>query len=253
MPILPFVAQYWQKFASSVVVYDNQSTDESQAFLKSFPFVEVREYDTNNRLDDFKLQELKNTCWKEARDSADWIVVSDMDECIWSENMKEVLARFKSKNVGVVIPYMCNLISRRIPKISSEKLLHQQVDRFYDDFWPRDGGPGHGLKQKVLIFDPKLVSEMNYEVGCYESSPKFITEEVKSVTTTDILCMHLHDVGLQRKLERYAQRSARMSNANIDFHLSDFYLEDPHETTIDFLNDLRRSKSLKKTFGWSDY
>lgn len=43
-----------------------------------------------------------------------------------------------------------------------------------------------------------------------------------------------------------------MSKANIDFHLSDFYLENPHETIVDFINDLRRSKSLKKSFKLSD-
>ena len=252
MPILPFVVKYWQKFASFVVVYDNQSTDGSQTFLKQFPFVEVREYDTRNQLDDLKLQQLKNNCWKEARDFADWIVVSDMDECIWANNIKEVLASFKSQDVAVITPYMCNLISRSMPEQNETKLVHQQVDSFYDDFWPVDDGPGKGLKQKALIFQPNLVQEMNYNVGCYESAPKLLDVESRMITTDEILCMHLHDVGLQRKLERYSQRAARMSKANIHFHLSDFYLEDPHETTTDFMNDLRRSKSLKRTFGLSN-
>lgn len=72
------------------------------------------------------------------------------------------------------------------------------------------------------------------------------------MTMNKILCMHLYGDGLQRKLERYAQKAAKMSKANIHFHLSDFYLEDPCEIMTDFMNNLRRSRSLKKTFKLSD-
>lgn len=40
--ILPFVEQYWRRFASKVVVYDNGSTDGSLEFLSKVPCVEVR-------------------------------------------------------------------------------------------------------------------------------------------------------------------------------------------------------------------
>ncbi len=148
---------------------------------------------------------------------------------------------------------MCNLISRSMPMFSEDKFLHQLVGNFYDDFWSTNDGPSKDLKQKALIFNPKIVSEMNYKVGCHGSSPKFLNEGcAKMMSTDEILCMHLHDVGLQRKLERYFQRAARMSKTNIQFHLSDFYLEDPRTTITDFIDDLRRSKSLNQTFNLSN-
>jgi len=41
MEILPFVVQYWKRFADKVFVYDNGSDDGSVEYLKKFDFVEV--------------------------------------------------------------------------------------------------------------------------------------------------------------------------------------------------------------------
>lgn len=250
MPILPFVVQYWKLFATKVVVYDNESTDGSQAFLKSIPFIELRSYNTNRQLDDFKLQELKNSVWKESRGYADFVVVCDLDECIWSKNMDLALQRLHQARVAAISPYMCNLISHDFPKCQSS-LVHQVVDHYYDDYWPSNDGPGRGLKRKMLVFDPSRVVETNYKVGCYESTPA-IEDGYSLAETNDILCMHLHDVGLARKIQRYSERRKRMSKVNIEEHLSDFYLESPSQTIADFTEDLKRSKSVASLLSRSD-
>lgn len=250
IPILPFVVQYWKLFATKVVVYDNESTDGSQAFLKSIPFIELRSYNTNGQLDDFKLQELKNSVWKESRGYADFVVVCDLDECIWSRNMNLTLQRLHQARVAAISPYMCNLISHDFPKCQSN-LVHQVVDHYYDDYWPSNDGPGRGLKRKMLVFDPSRVVETNYKVGCYESTPA-IEDGYSLAETNDILCMHLHDVGLARKIQRYSERRKRMSKVNIEEHLSDFYLESPSQTIADFTEDLKRSKSVASLLSRSD-
>lgn len=96
----------------------------------------------------------------------------------------------------------------------------------------------------MLIFDPKRTKETNYKVGCYESSPE-LEDGFSAEESSRILCMHLHDIGLSRKVKRYAERKSRISFLNVRDHLSDFYLEPPSLTVKDFEKDLKRSKSVR--------
>lgn len=164
--------------------------------------------------------------------------------------MNLTLQRLHQARVAAISPYMCNLISHDFPKCQSN-LVHQVVDHYYDDYWPSNDGPGRGLKRKMLVFDPSRVVETNYKVGCYESTPA-IEDGYSLAETNDILCMHLHDVGLARKIQRYSERRKRMSKVNIEEHLSDFYLESPSQTIADFTEDLKRSKSVASLLSRSD-
>lgn len=243
LKILPFVAQYWKNLGvRRVVVYDNESTDGSRQFIKDLPFAELRTYKTDNQLDDLKLLELKNTVWKESKD-ADFVIVCDLDECVWSDKPELAFQSLKQEKIAAVTTCMQNLISVGFPRFDEKKLMHEIVNRFHFDFWTPGDGPGFGPKKKMLIIDPKHVIETNYKVGCYESSP-ILEEGFTNLTNSDLSrfkFFHFHDVGLARKLKRYAERKARMSKANIDGHLSDFYLDPPSETILDFYDDLEES------------
>jgi len=60
-----------------IVVYDNQSTDQTAAIARQAG-CEVR--CTDNKLNERELNNLKNNCWKDA--ATDWVVVCDIDEWI---------------------------------------------------------------------------------------------------------------------------------------------------------------------------
>lgn len=111
---------------------------------------------------------------------------------------------------------------------------------YYIERWDGIDRPelGGQLKQKACLFDPMLVHETNYKIGCYRSDFRC---SGKQICTELVKCLHLHDIGLDRKLKRYAERAARMSKANIDLHLSDFYLESRQTTMRDFIRDLSES------------
>ena len=92
----------------------------------------------------------------------------------------------------------------------------------------------------MLVLNLKNIEDTNYSVGCYISKPVTKTY-TKVVYDYDMYCMHLHDVGLTRKLRRYKARAARMSIENKRDHLSDFYLESPKKTALDFMQDFLKS------------
>lgn len=97
----------------------------------------------------------------------------------------------------------------------------------------------------MLVLNLKNVAETNYLVGCYVATPKVKNDYTRVVYDNDMYCMHLHDVGLTRKLRRYKARAARMSLDNKRYHLSDFYLESPKKTVSDFMQDYLKSCKLE--------
>jgi hypothetical protein len=126
---------------------------------------------------------------------------------------------------------MYNLISKEFPQHKEGVLMHNMVKRYYFDFWEDFETGKHGMKSKMLLFNPNKMQETNYKVGCYEQNPLC---DGKIITTDDIRCYHLHDVGLYRKILRYKERKNRMSQENFRDNLSDFYLETPTKIISDF-------------------
>ena len=241
--ILPFVIDYWKNTVDHVTVYDNYSTDNSISILKKHDWIDVIEYDSNNLLNDYMLLEIKNNAWKKSKGNADFTIVCDLDECVYSYDLKHILEIFKAYNVIGITPMMYNLISKDFPKYKHHALMHQLVDKYYFDKWEdfNECNNLHGIKQKMLIIDPNKITSTGYKIGCYESLPK---GNGKFITTDDIKCYHLHDVGLFRKIKRYHDRARRMSKEHILDHLSDFYCEKPTNIISDFMNDLKNAKTL---------
>jgi len=62
-----------------IVVYDNQSTDNTVAIAKANN-CEIRHYDSGGQVNDQMLWETKNNCWKNAK--TDWVLVCDLDEML---------------------------------------------------------------------------------------------------------------------------------------------------------------------------
>ena len=239
--ILPFVVDYWKQTVDHVYVYDNFSNDGSYEFLTQYDWIDVIQYDSDNKLNDYILLDIKNNEWKKSRSKADFVIVCDLDECIYSKNLREDLLALKKLEVVGIIPNMYNLISKDFPQYDNNMLMHQLVNNYYFDKWEDFEKNKFGVKSKLQVFDPQKIIETNYKVGCYEYNPTFIGKIIK---TDDICCYHLHDVGLYRKIHRYKERSNRMSNENIVDHLSDFYFETTSKIIKDFNYDLKNSKKI---------
>lgn len=198
MALVPFVVDYWKRFARHVYVYDNHSTDGCVDELKKYDWIDVIPYGTDE-FDDWQNKNIKDTCWKGS--DADWVWVSDFDECLFSHHLWDEIDKLEENGVTLVTPKWIEVVSStNLPEYEEGKLLHVLVD----------GGFVNAEGKKMLFFKPSQIKETNYDVGAHICRP---SGNIKCANTLNII--HFKNLGLQHVMDRYAQYRPRMSKRNL--------------------------------------
>lgn len=130
MDILPFVEQYWRRIATKVVVFDNGSTDGSLEYLSKLPYVDVRHFETEGQNDPYQKQ-VKELAYKEFREFYDVIIISDMDEVFYFENLENKIDKMINGNYDAMLLPLYSLCEDKKPEYEEGKLLHQLCHKFY--------------------------------------------------------------------------------------------------------------------------
>ena len=90
--MLPFFFLHYDNLVQRYIIYDDASTDNSQEILRLNPKVELRPMppycDPESRIS--SALALQETCWKESRGIADWVIVTDIDEHLYHPDMNAV-------------------------------------------------------------------------------------------------------------------------------------------------------------------
>ena len=79
--MLPFYLRHYESVADRFFVFDDGSTDGSLDLLRNHPKVEVVPWERSDATSYvLSQQRFSNSCWKESRGEADWVLVCDVDE-----------------------------------------------------------------------------------------------------------------------------------------------------------------------------
>lgn len=135
----------------NIVLFDNESTDNTVQIAKNNNCL-VQNYPTNKQVDDFKLRDLKNNCWKTA--TTDWVLVCDVDELL-DINEQDLKSE---ENNGVTI-------------IKSEGYNMVNMENNYD-FANIKYGTRVNQYDKSYLFNKKHIIDINYACGCHNATPK---------------------------------------------------------------------------------
>lgn len=206
MAILPFVVDYWRRFASHVTVYDNGSTDGSVEYLEGLgDFVTVRHFDTGGRKDNDAQSRLKSDCWKEARGRADLVCVCDLDELLYFQS--DAARRMLRSGATICEPVWYELVGDGQTECTAGKLLHEVSPMAaLCRVSPRMPAPS-----KAVLFNPNKINEINYGPGAHHCDPK---GEVRWYCS-DIYVLHINNaLSLDYKISRYRQQRGRLSEAD---------------------------------------
>ena len=201
--IAPFIMDYWARFATNVHVYDNNSTDGVQDMLcaeKRFN-VEVRHYDSEDKLNDGIITGLRNSVWKQSRGAADFVVVCDFDEALYSKDMMRTLQTMMDDRKTICAPIIYELMSERLPEHVSEELLHGIIGR----------GVMNMAYGKHILFDPNLINEINYLPGAHVCNP---TGVVDYYDNKDVFLFHCKRIDIDLFKQKFMMMQSRMSETN---------------------------------------
>ena len=199
MDVLPWVIDYWHQYATHVTVFDNGSTDGSDWFLGRYDWITVKSFDSGG-FNDTENQRIKNECWKGS--NADFVVVCDMDECLFARDIQATLCRMKGQGATVCLPRWYELQAEERPRYEEGRLLHETAPmcRPFQD------------ASKAIIFDPVAITDMGYTPGAHRCEPK---GRVQWYDGDDLFALHInHNLSLAYKLNRYRELNARLSDVN---------------------------------------
>ncbi|MEM0575404.1 glycosyltransferase family 2 protein [Flavobacterium polysaccharolyticum] len=219
---------YYSKICSKIIIIDNQSTDNSIRLASDYENIEFRYLDSGNEFIEDKLTESKNNCWKGS--AADYVIVCDMDEFLYDEQLLEKLLIAKEQKIIMPTVIGYNMMSDDFPT-NYESLITEQVK--------------YGVRSerfdKQIIFDPKKIKEINYRPGAHLCQPLFYENRVET-SKMELKLLHYKYLGKDYLYKKHKGYANRMSEISKDKKHGYEYLEG--ENHVDSI--FESSKLLKK-------
>jgi len=200
--MLPFFFLHYDKLVQRYVIYDDASTDNSQEILRLNPKVELRPMppysDPESRIR--SALALQETCWRESRGIADWVIITDIDEHLYHPDMYGYLAQCRAQGVTIIPALGYQMLSEHFPE--HKTLLCQSLTRGACDL----------VYSKLGIFSPNEIDAVNYTQGRHSAAPK---GRVVLPARDELLLLHYHYLGFERVRKRNAQFVTRQRKNDI--------------------------------------
>lgn len=216
--LMPYFLRHYSTFCDKITIYDNYSTDKTIEIAKSNPKVIIIPYESGNTIRDDIYREIKNNCWKGSK--ADWVIVVDMDEFIYIPHWDPSLSRF-----SIIEPSWWEMISDHLP--TTEGQLYSEINQgVYSD------------STKRVMFAPKSIQSIGYEVGAHKSRPK---GDIRIIKSPSVYLLHYKMLSLEYYLNRTALLSSRLSELNKQKKWG-YHYNFSQESIIQFYNDCWRDK-----------
>lgn len=195
--IIHLVIKHYQKFCDKITILDNFSSDNTREIAESMG-CEVKVFG-NKFFDDAENMKIKNECWKGSQ--ADWVIVCDADEILYLKygDVRKLLW------APSMLPDKPTIIKTQGWQIMSDSMPK-------DDLLEITNGYAFDNYSKNIIFNPKAISEINYNPGAHRINP---VGDVRFSEEVLYVLHYKHIGGVQRTIKRYAEYKKRLSRNNI--------------------------------------
>jgi len=211
------------KDAERIIVNDNMSTDRTVELLKQDPRVEVRTYDSGNKIRDDLYLEFKNNAWKEARGKADWVIIVDFDEIFTRVTFIDGqpvfdldLSRPYDLGFDIIKPWGYNMVSLDAPL---------GTDDFPYVHSPK--GCYHVPQEKMCCFRPDKLMEIGYFAGCHRAEPLDMNggKGMQTYFSPEYKGLHYKFWNLDLYMEKMKDYQTRLSDVNKSYGWGWHYME----------------------------
>lgn len=197
--MLPYFIRHYLSFCENIYIYDNYSTDKSEEIARQYEHVHIEKFDTGNEFREDITIDLKNNCWKKSK--ADLVIVCDLDELLYHNNMVRFLKRFKSKGYSIARPIAYDMFSENVPTGNGQ--IYEEIYR----------GNLNMFMSKMILFDPHQLNEINFEPGCHYAIPEGHVKLYQKDLALKLL--HFKYLSLDYVKDRNKMYQARLSALNI--------------------------------------
>ena len=200
--MLPFFFLHYDKLVQRYIIYDHASTDNSQEILRLNPKVELRPTPPYGNPGSRVASQLAllETCWKESRGIADWVIVTDIDEHLYHPDMYRYLAQCRAQGVTTIPALGYQMLSHQFPE--HKTLLCNSLSR----------GACDSLYSKLNIFSPNEIDATNDTPGRHTAAP---TGRVVLPARDEVMLLHYRYLDFERVRKRYQVLATRHFKADI--------------------------------------
>lgn len=222
--ILPHTINHYKKYLPSCTftIFDNYSTDGSEELARSLG-CRVVKWNTNNEINDLKLVELKNNCWKHV--DKGWVVVCDIDE--WLCIDEKSLDHEEKNGTTIISTHGVDMIANSMSSILNDINIHQEHYGILNKW-----------HSKYVCFRPSEIQDINFDVGAHSCSP---CGNIKY--SEPYLIKHMNWLGLRYKIRQNKtrfERSEKMRSMGLAIH----YKKNEEEIIVKFNNYLDKRKDI---------
>lgn len=226
--IIPYFINHYKDFVDKFFIYDNESTDSTIELLSKYDNVEIKTYESGNQIRDDIYLKIKNNEWKKSKGVADFVIVCDMDEFLYHENMIEYLIDMKKNNYTLSKVLGFEMITEKFNFNYDYKLTELLKEGIYTHWF-----------NKLCIFNPNKIDEINYSPGCHGAKP---IGDV-SFTESELKLLHYKNLGLEYALDKLIKYKNRISELNKKMKWGSQYnadIEDAKKFFYKMLNDSKK-------------
>lgn len=203
MRMLPWFMEHYKPFVHRFVILDDGSTDGSVEYLRNQANVTVIEENRKNESYLYQSRDFWNHGWKAVRDEADWIITCNVDEHAYHPDLRGYLSQCREDGVTLLPADGYEMISWRFPTTRG-----RLCDAVRIGSTPRHliGNPKR--LDKIMIFDPKAIEEINFNLGRNSAEP---VGHLVLPKRQDLKLLHYKFIGLNYVFERYTELRSGLS------------------------------------------
>jgi hypothetical protein len=199
--MLPYFFRHYDELVDEYYVYDNGSTDASLSILANHGRVQVSHFDVPG--DSFVDEErrLGDLIWQRSKGKADWVIVTDIDEHIFHEDLIGYLAQCREDGITAIETLGYEMVADSFPT-QEEKLTNLITN----------GCRSHG-HDRLCIFNPDAIVATNFSPGRHEAEPE---GAVIWPSEADVLLLHYKQLGADYAVDRSAELRRGIKPGDID-------------------------------------
>ncbi len=210
--MLGFFFRHYDPWVTRYVVYDDGSTDGSRDILAAHPRVELRSFDRTDP-DSFVLSHkaMQDHAWKESRGTADWVVITAIDEHLHVPGLDMAAYLATQARAGVtLIPALG--FDMNAPAMPDDRgMLVERVTR---------GRPRIGFN-KLSLFRPDAIAETGFGPGRHAAEP---TGHLVLPEHDRVMLWHFKHLGFARNAAREASQALRLGRRDVTDGYGQHYL-----------------------------